>query len=34
MSLWRTSRPRFNLYSPDGLGRDYYIGYNNRGFWQ
>lgn len=34
MSLWRTSRPRFNLYSPDGLGRDYYIGYNNGGFWQ
>ena len=34
MSLWRTARPRFNLYVPDGLGRDRYIGYNNGGFWK
>ena len=34
MSLWRTARPRFALYVPDGLGRDRYIGYNNGGFWK
>ena len=33
-SLYRTARPRFTLYSPDGLGRDRYIIYNNGGFWK
>jgi len=32
-SLYRTARPRFALYSSDGLGRDRYILYNNGGFW-
>ena len=32
-SLWRTERPRFPLYSPDGRGRDYYIKYDNGGYW-
>lgn len=32
-SLYRTVRPRFMLYSPDGNGRDTYISYNNGGFW-
>lgn len=33
MSLWRTSRPLFPLYPPDGKGRDKYIIYNNGGAW-
>lgn len=32
-SLYRTFAPTFNAYSPDGEGRDTYIGYNNGGFW-
>jgi len=32
-SLWRTERPRFPLYSPDGMGRDYYIKFDNGGYW-
>ena len=32
-SLWRTQRPRFPLYVPDGRGRDYYIKYDNAGYW-
>jgi hypothetical protein len=32
-SLWRTERPRFPLYSPDGRGRDYYIKFDNGGYW-
>ena len=32
-SLWRTQRPRFPLYISDGNGRDYYIKYNNAGYW-
>ena len=32
-NLWRTQRPRFPLYSSDGNGRDYYIKYNNAGYW-
>jgi len=31
--LWRTERPRFPLYSPDGRGRDYYIKFDNGGYW-
>jgi hypothetical protein len=31
--LWRTARPRFPMYSPDGRGRDYYIIYDNAGYW-
>lgn len=34
MTLWRTERPRFQLYMSDGYGRDRYIGYNNGGFWK
>lgn len=34
MSLWRTARPRFSMYVPNGLGRDYYITYNNAGLWE
>lgn len=26
--------PQFNLYESDGRGRDYYITYNNGGFWK
>ena len=33
VSLIRTARPRFNLYTTDGLGRDTYISMNNGGFW-
>ena len=33
MSLWRTQRPRFPLYMPDGRGRDYYIKFDNGGYW-
>jgi hypothetical protein len=33
-NLWRTQRPRFPLYSFDGNGRDYYIKYNNAGYWE
>lgn len=32
-SLWRTERPRFPMYSPDGRGRDYYIKFDNGGYW-
>ena len=32
-TLWRTERPRFPLYSPDGRGRDYYIKFDNGGYW-
>jgi hypothetical protein len=32
-SLWRTQRPRFPLYNPDGRGRDYYIKFDNGGYW-
>ena len=32
-SLWRTERPRFPVYSPDGRGRDYYIKFDNGGYW-
>ena len=32
-SLWRTERPRFPLYTPDGRGRDYYIRFDNGGDW-
>jgi hypothetical protein len=34
MSLYRTQRPRYVLYSTDGLGRDTYISFNNGGFWK
>ena len=33
MNLWRTQRPRFPVYEPDGHGRDYYIKFNNAGYW-
>ena len=33
-NLWRTQRPRFPLYTSDGNGRDYYIKYNNAGYWE
>ena len=33
-SLWRTQRPRFPRYISDGNGRDYYIKYNNAGYWE
>ena len=33
-SLWRTQRPRFPHYISDGNGRDYYIKYNNAGYWE
>ena len=33
-SLWRTQRPRFPQYISDGNGRDYYIKYNNAGYWE
>ena len=32
-SLWRTQRPRFPSYIPDGRGRDYYIKFDNGGYW-
>ena len=32
-SLWRTQRPRFPQYIPDGRGRDYYIKFDNGGYW-
>ena len=32
-SLWRTQRPRFPLYISDGCGRDYYIKFDNGGYW-
>ena len=32
-TLWRTERPRFPLYAPDGRGRDYYIKFDNGGYW-
>ena len=32
-SLWRTQRPRFPQYISDGNGRDYYIKFNNAGYW-
>ena len=33
-NLWRTQRPRFPRYEPDGFGRDYYIKYTNGGYWE
>ena len=33
-ALWRTSRLRYVIYSPDGRGRDRYISFNNGGFWK
>lgn len=33
-SLFRTARPRWNIYTPDGRGRDRYISYNNGGYWE
>ena len=33
-SLWRTQRPRFPQYISDGNGRDYYIKYDNAGYWE
>ena len=33
-SLWRTQRPRFPHYISDGNGRDYYVKYNNAGYWE
>ena len=33
-NLYRTQRPRFPLYISDGNGRDYYIKYNNAGYWE
>ena len=33
-SLWRTQRIRFPMYAPDGFGRDYYIKFNNGGYWE
>ena len=30
----RTDRLRWNLYDPDGRGRDTYILYDNGGFWK
>ena len=32
-NLWRTHRPRIPTYISDGSGRDYYIKYNNAGYW-
>ena len=32
-TLWRTQRPRFPSYIPDGRGRDYYIKFDNGGYW-
>ena len=32
-SLYRTARPRFPQYAPDGRGRDYYIKFDNGGYW-
>ena len=32
-NLWRTQRPRIPTYISDGSGRDYYIKYNNAGYW-
>ena len=32
-SLWRTQRPRFPFYFSDGRGRDFYIKYDNGGYW-
>lgn len=34
ISLYRTARPRWNVYETDGLGRDTYISQNNGGFWK
>lgn len=34
IGLYRTARPRWNLYATDGLGRDSYISFNNGGFWK
>lgn len=33
LTLYRTARPRFPAYSPDGKGRDYYIKFDNGGYW-
>ena len=32
-TLFRTQRPRFPRYISDGSGRDYYIKFNNAGYW-
>ena len=32
-TLFRTQRPRFPRYVSDGNGRDYYIKFNNAGYW-
>ena len=32
-SLYRTARPRFPQYASDGRGRDYYIKFDNGGYW-
>ena len=33
-AIWRTERPRFPRYVSDGRGRDYYIMFNNGGYWE
>ena len=33
-AIWRTERPRFPRYISDGRGRDYYIMFNNGGYWE
>ena len=33
-AIWRTGRPRFPRYVSDGRGRDYYIMYDNGGYWE
>jgi len=33
-AIWRTERNRFPRYIPDGRGRDYYIMFNNGGYWE
>ena len=33
-AIWRTERPRFPRYISDGRGRDYYIMYDNGGYWE
>lgn len=32
-NLWRTQRIRFPEYKSDGMGRDYYIKFDNGGYW-
>ena len=33
-AIWRTERIRFPRYASDGRGRDYYILFNNAGYWK